>query len=242
MLRIFPNTDELNDFAAEKFIETGNSAIKSNKRFAVALAGGSTPKSLYAFLTSEKYRDQMDWEKVFFFFGDERDVPPDSAKSNFRMANESLLEPLQISENNIFRWRTELPEAEQIAGNYAETLRRFFNLRDNEFPRFDLILLGMGEDGHTASLFPFSDALNETKKITVTNQVKQLDTTRFTLTFPTINNAANILFLVAGDAKAAALKNVLEGESQPEKFPSQRVKPHHGNLFWLVDQSAAKLI
>ena len=242
MKKIFPNTTELNNFAADRFIEIGNQAIKKNGRFIVALAGGSTPKSLYNLLASEDFRTQIDWQKVFFFFGDERNVSPDNEESNFRMANENLLKPLQIPAENIFRWQTELKDAEKIARNYEKTITKFFDLSENDFPRFDLVLLGMGDDGHTASLFPFTNALNETEKIAVSNPVEKLNTNRLTLTFPTINNAENIVFLISGAAKADALKEVLEDEYQPEKFPSQNVKPENGNLFWLIDAPAAQFL
>ena len=217
-------------------------AIKNNGRFAVALAGGSTPKALYRLLTTKEFSSQIDWHKVFFFFGDERNVAPDDEESNFRMANENLLEPLQIPAGNIFRWQTEIGDAEKTAENYQSALSNFFELPENDFPRFDLILLGMGDDGHTASLFPFSKALGETAKVAVANFVEKFDTTRLTLTFPVINNAANVVFLIGGTAKADALKEVLEGEPQPEKFPSQNVKPTNGDLFWLVDAPAARLL
>ena len=242
MIQIFPNLTELNNFAAEKFIEIGNSAIKERNKFTVALAGGSTPKSLYRLLTSSEYKNKIEWEKVFFFFGDERNVSPENDECNFKMANDNLLEPLRIDAKNIFRWQTELQDPEKIAGNYAQTIKDFFNLNENEFPRFDLILLGMGDDGHTASLFPLTEALKETERIAVSNRVEKLDTTRLTFTFPTINNAANIIFLVSGAAKAETLQKVLQDEFQPEKFPSQAIQPKNGNLFWLIEESAARFL
>lgn len=242
MIKKFSNITELNDFAAAKFIEIGNPAIKNSGRFTVALAGGSTPKALYRLLTTKEYSSRIDWRKVFFFFGDERNVAPDDEESNFRMANENLLHPLQIPAENIFRWQTELGDAEKTADTYQETVVKFFDLANGKLPRFDLILLGMGDDGHTASLFPFSNALNETEKIAVSNRVEKLDTIRLTLTFPAINNAANVIFLIGGAAKAGALKEVLEGAPQPEKFPSQNVEPTNGNVFWLVDAPAAQFL
>ncbi len=239
---IAKDSDELNKIAAGKFVSIARNTLKKKDKFTVALAGGSTPKSLYNLLASDEFRSQIDWKKVFFFFGDERNVLPDSDESNFRMANENLLKPLQISPENIFRWETELEDAEKIAENYEKTIEEFFNLAENEFPRFDLILLGMGEDGHTASLFPFSRALRETKRIAVVNFVEKLNTNRLTFTFPTTNNASNIIFLISGAAKANALKEILEGESQPEKFPAQNVSLKNGNLFWLIDAPAARLL
>ncbi len=239
---IAKDSDELNKVAAERFISIAQNVLRKKDKFTVALAGGSTPKSLYNLLASEKFRSQIDWKKVVFFFGDERNVLPDSDESNFRMANENLLKPLQISPENIFRWQTELKDAEKIAENYEETVISFFDLAENELPQFDLILLGMGEDGHTASLFPFSKALHETKRIAVVNFVKKLNTNRLTFTFPAINNTSNAIFLISGAAKAIVLKEVLEGESQPEKFPSQNVNLNNGNSFWLIDRQAAHLL
>jgi 6-phosphogluconolactonase len=236
------DSDELNRFAAEKFVSIARDAIENNERFSVALAGGSTPKSFYSLLASANFLSQLEWKKVFFFFGDERNVLPDSDESNFRMANENLLKPLKIPPENIFRWQTELKDAEKIAENYQGIIKEFFDLAESEFPRFDLILLGVGEDGHTASLFPFSNALCETEKIAVVNLVEKLGINRLTLTFPAINNASNIVFLISGAAKANALKEVLEGELQSEKFPSQNVHPKNGNLFWLIDRQAARFL
>ena len=249
-IEIYPNLDTLSRAAAKIFVEIGNQAVKQNGKFTVALAGGSTPKSLYRLLTTENFRNQIDWARVFFFFGDERNVLPDAEESNFRMANENLLQPLQISEKNVFRWRTEIGEAEKIAEDYGETIKEFFELKDkpsataggSDFPRFDLILLGMGADGHTASLFPFTDALRERQKIVVANRVEKLNADRLTLTFPAINNASNVIFLVKGADKAEILKTVLQGKYEPEKFPAQAVKLNDGEMFWLIDQSAAEFL
>ncbi|MBA2620915.1 MAG: 6-phosphogluconolactonase [Acidobacteria bacterium] len=239
---IASDAEELNKLAAAKFVSLARDAIKNKGRFSVALAGGSTPKGLYKLLATDKFCALLDWTKIYFFFGDERNVLPFDAESNFRMANENLLQPLKIGAGNIFRWQTELQNAETIAEKYEQTLKNFFNLRENEFPRFDLILLGMGEDGHTASLFPFTEALNEKNKIAVADRVEKLNTTRLTLSFPLINNAANIMFLVSGENKAEVLRAVLLGETEPEKYPSQNVKPKNGNLFWLLDEQAAQLL
>lgn len=238
MIKIYSNDEELFSNAAEKFIEIGNEAIAERERFAVALAGGSTPKALYHLIASEKFRGKIDWTRCFFFFGDERNVAPHSDESNFKMANEEFFEPLNIEPDKIYRWHTERQTPERIAEDYADGLEFFFR----GFPKFDLILLGMGADGHTASLFPFSDALNETEKIAVANRVEKLETTRLTLTFPVINNARNVVFLVKGEDKAETLRAVLRGEFEPEKFPSQNVKPINGELFWLVDESAARFL
>ncbi len=233
---------ELSRFAAEKFIEIGNREIKENGCFTVALAGGSTPKELYKLIASEEFSSRIDWEKVFFFFGDERDVSPASDQSNFKMANELLFKPLEIQRTNIFRWQTEIINVVEVAEQYEKTLRKFFKLNAGEFPRFDLILLGMGEDGHTASIFPHTKALDEQKKLAVANPVKKLSTTRLTLTLPVINNAENIIFLVIGEHKAKILQKILETDPQPEKFPSQAVNPSDGKLIWLIDEDAGEFL
>lgn len=233
-IKKFEDLENLSRFAAEKFIEIGNYATRKNGRFTVALAGGSTPKTLYNFLASDEFRSKIDWKKVYFFFGDERNVAPDSDESNFKPANETLFQPLQISKENIFRWQTELDNADEIAKDYAEKI--------GEFLPFDLILLGMGDDAHTGSLFPNTKALNQTEKTAVANFVEKFDAYRLTLTFPVINNAKNIIFLVSGENKAEALHEVLTGEFQPGKFPSQNIEPENGDVWWLVDKAAAKLL
>lgn len=223
--------------AAEMFVRIGNEAIERNARFAVALSGGSTPKLLFQTLASADFRSRIDWTRTFFFFGDERHAAPDSGESNYRMARENLFEPLQIAPENVFRWRAEWHNAEEVALDYEKTLIEFFG---TESPRFDFVLLGMGKDGHTASLFPETAALTEVKKIAVANWVSKFRAFRLTFTFPLINNAANIAFLVGGADKAETLKTVLEGEFQPLKFPSQAIEPRDGNLFWLIEREAAK--
>ncbi len=237
-IKVFETIENLNTFAAEKFIEIGTQAIKNHGQFTVALAGGSTPKALFQLLASNKYNNKINWKSVFFFFGDERNVLPDDDESNFRMANENLFQPLNIDSDNIYRWETEIENVKKIAEVYEKSIQHFFR----GFPKFDLILLGMGDDSHTASLFPSTKALNEMEKTAVENRVEKLETWRFTLTFPAINNAENIIFLVKGAEKAETLKRVLEGEFQPEKYPSQNIKPENGKLFWLIDKSAAGLL
>lgn len=242
MVKVFSNLKELNGFAAAKFVEIADDAIEKRGKFAVALAGGSTPKSLYQLLAGEDFKNKVDWRKVFFFFADERNVLPDVEESNFRMARENLFEPLTIQSENIFRWQTEREEAKEIAADYEQTIKEFFRLSENEFPRFDLVLLGMGGDGHTASLFPSSGALREIKKIAAANYVEKLNSHRLTFTYPAINNAANVIFLVGGAEKAETLAEVLQGEPQFEMFPSQNVKPEDGKLLWLLDEKAARFL
>jgi 6-phosphogluconolactonase len=243
MIKIFLDIEELNNYAAEKFIEIGGNVIDRKGLFTVALSGGSTPKSLYRLLASGKFNNKINWDKGFFFFGDERNVLPEDEESNFKMANESLFAPLKISETNIFRWKTEIKDTAKIAEDYeTRILSRFASGGEKSFPRFDLILLGMGADGHTASLFPETGALRETEKIAVANWVEKLNDFRLTLTFRAINNARNVIFLVAGEEKAETLREVLRGDYQPEKLPAQAVKPENGNLIWFIDEKAARFL
>ena len=240
--KVFKNLEDLSQFAAKQFVMICKRSIKANGRFNIVLAGGSTPKNLYQLLASEEFRDLIDWEKVFFFFGDERDVSPMSDLSNFRMADENLLKPLEIPATNVIRWRTEIIDSVGVAEAYEKTLRTYFELANGAFPKFDLLILGMGDDGHTASLFPQSKGIGEAKKLAVSNFVEKLDANRLTLTFPVLNSATNILVLVSGDSKAEALKEVLEGDKHPEKFPAQKIKPVKGKLIWVLDEEAAKLL
>jgi 6-phosphogluconolactonase len=241
-IKVFKTLEEINQFAAEKFISIGKNSIKKTGRFTVALPGGSTPKSLYQLLGSDQYSSKIDWEKVYFFIGDDRDVSPISASSNYKMINESLFKELKIPATNVFRWHTEIINAPEVAQSYERSIIKFFELEEGEFPKFDLIFLGMGDDGHTASLFPFTDALKISNRLVTENYVEKINATRLTFTFPTINNAANIIFLVSGNEKSEALKEVHEGSSNCDKFPAQCIKPNNGKLLWLVDEGAADLL
>lgn len=237
------NLDELSANAAAEFVRIANDAIDHRGFFLVALSGGSTPKALFHKLIIA----HIDWSKAFFFFGDERNVPPNDEQSNFRMANETLFEPLGVGAANVFRWTTELPSSQEVATDYAVQLESLNAMKPPAYaggtdPRFDLILLGMGTDGHTASLFPQTTALDETEKLAVANWVPQLDTWRYTLTFLVINNARNVMFLVVGADKAETLKDVFEGERRPDELPAQSVLPADGELFWFVDEAAANLL
>jgi 6-phosphogluconolactonase len=222
--------------AAEEFVRAARTAIGAQGQFTVALSGGSTPKSLYSLLASNYAT--FAWNRVFLFFGDERHVPPTDAESNYRMVNESLLTKIVIPAENIFRVAAENPDAAAAASDYEAQLRRFFELKSGEFPRFDLILLGMGPDGHTASLFPDSPALDEQSRLVVANWVAKFNTHRITFTFPVLNRAAEVMFMASGADKADMLRQVLEGKNTPP-FPSQRVEPSDGKLLWILDEAAA---
>ncbi len=229
-IRIFPDTAAIAAAAADEFARL--------KPATVALSGGNTPRTMYELLAS---RHNIAWDKIQFFFGDERHVPPDDPDSNYRMAHESLLTRVPIPEANVHRVKTENPDAAAAAADYAVEIRNAFRLSDGRFPRFDLVLLGMGPDGHTASLFPGTAALEEKKSLVAANWVEKMHTFRVTLTLPVLNNASNVLFMAGGAEKAAVLKSVLEEQHDPP-FPSQLIQPASGRLVWMVDEAAAKLL
>ncbi len=235
-IEVLPTAADLFHAAAEEYVRVARTAIGAQGRFAVALSGGSTPKALYSLLATN-YADFI-WNRVFLFFGDERHVPPTDPESNYRMVNESLLTKIAIPAENVFRVHSENPDATAAAADYEAQIRRFFELKPNEFPRFDLILLGVGPDGHTASLFPDSPALDEPSRLVVANWVAKFNTHRITFTFPVLNRAAEVLFLASGPDKAEMLHQVLEGKSNPP-LPSQTVQPSDGKLLWMLDEAAA---
>jgi len=236
-VRVFASPEHLFHAAAESFCNLGKRAIRDRGRFTVALSGGSTPRGLHNHLVAA-FKDQLDWSNVFFFFGDERHVPPTDPESNYRMADESLLSRLSIPADHVFRVPAELPDAGAAAQAYERMLRDFFHVAQNAFPRFDLILLGLGPDGHTASLFPQTSALEEREHWVVANWVEKFSAFRITLTYPVLNFAAAIMFLVSGGEKAEMVKRVLT-EDLSAGLPSQRVKPINGELMWFLDQPAA---
>ncbi len=234
-LFVYPDRDQLSRAAADRFVESANESITTRGRFAVALSGGSTPRQLYQQLASNAYRARVDWPHVHVFWGDERTVPPDNADSNYRMANETLLSRVPIPQENIHRMLAEL-DPEVAAKEYEQTLHDFWG---NVLPRFDLALLGLGTNGHTASLFPYTSALSERTRECVAVWVPELNTTRLTLTVPVLNHAAQIVFLVSGIDKAGVLREVLRGPYEPERLPAQFIHAEDGELLWLVDQAAA---
>lgn len=237
-IRKLTTPQELFAAAAEEVVRAAEEAVAARGRFTIALSGGSTPKSLFNLLATNA-RTTLPWDRMFFFWGDERHVPPTDAESNYRMADEAMLSKIPVAAGNVFRIATENPDAAAAADAYEQTLRKFFQLGPGEFPRFDLILLGMGPDGHTASLFPGTAALQEKSRLVVANWVEKLKASRITLTLPVLNAARCVAFLVSGTDKADALKAVLEGDAPGEQYPSKLVKPSDGKLIWLVDRAAA---
>lgn len=239
----FPGADALMAGAAELVVSAAAAAIGAAGRFAVALAGGSTPRRLYELLASPAYARRVDWSRVQLFWGDERCVPPDDPASNYRMAREALLDHVPIPEVNVHRIRAEDRPA-RAAASYERELRHAFATPVGRPSltvgrRFDLVLLGMGENGHTASLFPGLGAVREQERWVVGEHVPEMSQWRVTLTPPLLNAAMHVAFLVAGAGKATMLQRVLEGPSEPEALPAQAIAPVDGTLAWLVDTDAA---
>jgi 6-phosphogluconolactonase len=221
MIEIFANAQELARGAAEYFVARSGEAVAQKGFFTVALSGGSTPKALYQLLVDL----DVPWSRIHFFWSDERHVPPDHPDSNYRMAYEAMLSRVPVPEGNIHRIRGENPDAAEAAREYEQTLLPL-----------DLLLLGLGSDGHTASIFPGSEVLHETKRLVAALWVEKLNTYRITMTLPLINNSAAVLFLISGAEKAGIVKEVLEG---PKQYPAQFVQPTHGRLLWMLDKDAA---
>jgi 6-phosphogluconolactonase len=235
-IRVLSGIDDLIHAAADEFAALAQSAVRAHGKFCVALSGGSTPKGLYSLLASGVH-PETPWDKTYFFFSDERHVPPDDADSNYRMANDALLS--KIGASHVFRIHAEDKDASAVALAYEKAVAEFFHLAPGEFPSFDLVLLGLGPDGHTASLFPGTAALHEKTRLAVANWVEKLSTERITFTFPVLNHAACVIFLVSGPEKAPALHQIfVEGEN----LPARRVQPIEGRLVWLIDRAAGAFL
>ena len=231
-VQVFETPERLAEAAAHAFVREAAEAIAERGRFAVALAGGSTPKATYEVLARD-HAERVDWPNVHVFFGDERTVPPDNEDSNYRMAREALLDHVPVGP--VHRMRGELPP-DEAAASYEDELNEFFG---GEPPALDLVMLGIGEDGHTASLFPGTPALEVTDRLVVANPVPKLETTRLTLTAPALNAARQVVFLVAGEGKSEALAQILEGDADPRAYPAKLVRPPGGPT-WMVDRAAAR--
>lgn len=241
-VRIVADPEELAREGAGIFIARVQEALREKETCTVVLAGGSTPRGVYSMLAEERgFRAGVPWEKVHFFFGDERHVPPDSPESNYRMANEVLLSKVPVPANHVHRIRGEEPDARKAAEEYEEVLRSFFRPKPREIPEMDFILLGMGADGHTASLFPGTEVLKELNRLVAANWVPRLNAYRLTMTLPLLNNARCVLFLVTGAEKAETLRMVLE-EKTNEPLPAGLIRPTQGRCLWLVDRFAARLL
>ncbi len=244
-LRIVPSAEDLASAAAEECLRLALEAVAARGHFSIALAGGSTPKRLYALLAGGHenfFRERFPWEKTHFFWGDERHVPPDHPDSNYRMAFETMLSKVPVPPSNLHRIEGETPDASKAAENYEQDLVQHFHLSRGAWPQFDLVLLGLGPDGHTASLFPATEVLDETARLAAALWVPKFHASRITLTAPLLSHASHILFLVSGKDKSEALREVLRGEFQPHRFPAQLIQPVQGSLQWLADREAASLL
>ena len=261
-IMVLPDRSSLAREAAMRFVAIARESVQARRRFAVVLSGGSTPRELYALLATSEFSSQVDWSRAYFFWGDERAVSPDHPDSNYRMANEALLSRVLVPAENIHRIRTELP-AEDAAREYEKTIQDFFgrgltqmnadkkiDLRSTAWlwrtspqsirvPIFDLVLLGLGANGHTASLFPHTRVLHDTLRWVAAEYIEQVKMWRITFTAPIINAAENILWLVAGADKATTVREVLRGAYRPDDLPAQLIQPAHGQAVWLLDKDAA---
>jgi len=226
-IRVLPDIAAIAHAAADEFVRLAPRTV--------ALAGGSTPRALYELLAT---RQDIAWDAIQFFWGDERHVPPDDHDSNYRMTREALLDRVPAPESNIHRIRAENPNAAVAAMEYESELHSVFG---DGVPRFDLVLMGMGPEGHTASLFPGSEALRENHALVVAPWVDKMHSYRITMTLPVFNNASNVMFMVAGMEKAQTLKLVLE-ESQEDSLPAAMIRPANGRLMWMIDREAGRLL
>jgi 6-phosphogluconolactonase len=235
-ISVYPDTNTLSHQAAQLIVRLANEAIVTRGRFSIALSGGSTPKALYGLLGSEPYSSQIDWSKVDIFWSDERCVPPTSVDSNFQMAQEVLLSHVPLSPAQVHRMPAEQPDHDAAAAAYTREMQRVFGT--DGIPQFDLIQLGMGPEGHIASLFPQQAALHEQRRLVVFVTVPKPPPERLTFTPPILNAARQVLFLVTGAEKAAAARAVLTGDYQPDEYPAQIVRPS-GDVVWMLDEAAA---
>lgn len=241
--RVYDGADALSRAAADHFLETIQASVAARGRARVAVSGGSTPKKTFGLLAdpSQPFEKAMPWDKIELFFVDERTVPPEDKDSNYRMTREELLSKVPLNPDHVFRMEGELDPTE-AAARYESAIRNQFKLEGAETPVFDVLALGMGDDGHTASLFPHTEAIHELAKIVTANHVPQKDTWRITLTWPVINQAKDVFFLIGGKDKAEPLHRVLQGPYDPETLPSQLIQPRSGKLLLLLDRDAAALL
>jgi 6-phosphogluconolactonase len=240
-IRIAGNLHEWAQDAAAFVHSVSEHAIKSQGRFVIALSGGSTPKKLYQVLATAEWKARLNWSRIFFLFGDERCIPPGHPDSNFNMASTSLFQPLNIQPDHICRMKGEHEDSTAAAQEYEEAIRRLTKSPSPKVPLIDLVLLGLGDDGHTASLFPGTAALQEQNKIVTVGHAPTGIRSRLTLTLGMLNHAVVVLFLVTGPGKAEIVRRVIEPESEADhSLPAARISPVSGRLVWMLDQAAAQ--
>ncbi len=239
-LQEYGDAERLANAAAELFVGGAGESIKARGRFRIALSGGSTPRRVYALLATEAFSSRVDWDHVDLFWGDERYVPPDDRDSNYRMTAETLLRHVPVPSESIHRVPTEASPPQATADAYEETIRRVFG-DSHSVPRFDLIYLGLGTNGHTASLFPHSPALKKTSRLVLADFVAEVSTWRITMSVTLLNRGRTVAFLIAGEEKAQVLRDVLLGPRDPERLPAQLIAPE-GKLLFMADEVAATLV
>ncbi len=237
-IAIFDDKHTLSKHAAEYIMRIAKESIELRGRFTIALTGGTTPGEAYSLLGSEPIRSQIDWQLVHIFWGDERCVPHTDPESNYYLAQETLFDKVAIPKSQIHPVPADQPDREAASQSYSAEMQSTFGT--NEVPRFDLIHLGMGPEGHTASLFPHQDSLHEEHRLVMPVSVPKPPPDRLTFTPPLLNAARNVLFLVSGSEKADALHAILEGEYQPDEYPAQIVRPTNGEVVWMLDRAAAQ--
>jgi 6-phosphogluconolactonase len=238
MIKVFQNSEELSRAAAELILDISNKSIEKKDNFSLVLSGGSSPKQTYKFLAQPQYRDNIRWDRTFLFWGDERFVPQNDPLNNYKMANDIFIKKIPVPGKNVFSIPTE-GEPSVSAGEYENKIKKFFNSGN---PSFDLILLGLGENGHTASLFPNTDILREENKLVKEVFVNEINMYRISMTANLINKSKNILFLVFGEEKAEIVSKIIEGNSDPVNLPAQLIKPSDGTIRWYLDKAAASKI
>jgi len=251
-LHIFENIDELSKTVADWMVDHINKTLQQQDRFTLVLSGGSTPKKLHALLSSDDDKNKIDWSKLHIFWGDERFVPFNDERNNAKMCFDTLLDHVPVPKEQVHRMQTENITPEESAKNYGEILKQYFSEVGGTLEpstvslppsTFDLVILGMGDDGHTLSLFPGkTEVIHETKKLCTSLWLESQNMYRVTLTHPIVNNAAAVAFLVTGSGKAKALHEVLKGNYNPDLYPSQIIKPLNRELHWFVDEAAASLL
>jgi 6-phosphogluconolactonase len=242
-IQIADNIQQWAQEAAAYLLSESEQAIRTQGRCLIALSGGSTPKTLYHVLASPEWKGRFDWSRIYFLFGDERCTPPDHPDSNFRMAQTTLFQPLNIRSDHVYRMKGEDDDPAAAAQVYEETIRHLTQCPGPDIPRLHVILLGLGEDGHTASLFPGTTALQERSRLVTVGHAPTGIRSRLTMTLGVLNHAAVVLFLVTGPGKADMVRRVLGPRSEADRsLPAARVSPDSGRLVWMMDQPAAALL
>lgn len=239
-LRVYKSAEELARAGAQLFVDSAVEAFRVRGRFRVALSGGSTPRRVYELLATPAFSGRVDWDRADLFWGDERYVPADDRDSNYRMTSQALLDHIPVSAANVHRVPTEISPPDAAAGAYETEIRQVFR-GINSVPEFDLIYLGLGTNGHTASLFPHSPTLHESSRLVVADFVKEVNTWRISMSLPLLNHGRTVAFLIEGGQKAQVLQEVLLGPREPERLPAQLISPQ-GTLLWMADVAAAALV